>query len=157
MAYRISLAVFRSNPDTHFRIVEQTVWNYANGGYWSEENGRQVLTMNGSDTSGTLAENGENFIVAVGVDNSKRWSDIVTNLKNDQTGVIINPSVLPQRDHEQQRERHLSSYSIKNAEGRQLAVNFTVDEGENLAVDITIGSPKFLSWIVSTRGVQVFE
>ncbi|KAG6907608.1 hypothetical protein DXG01_008226 [Tephrocybe rancida] len=134
--YTLALRVFQTNPDNFFRVVEQTVWNYADGGSWDTVNGQQVLTINGSGTSGTirfLADNGENFIVAVGVHNFKRWSDIVTNLANDQTGVIINPQYYSQKDREEQRDKQLASYQVKNAKGRQFAIKFIQAEGENLA------------------------
>ncbi|KAG6856719.1 hypothetical protein H0H87_001508 [Tephrocybe sp. NHM501043] len=140
--YNISLRIFQTNPNTFFRIVEKTVWNYANGGEWNEVNGQTVLTINGSGTSGTLrflADNGENFIVAVGVHNYKRWTDIVTNLAPDQTGVIINPQYYSQKDREQQREKQLVSYEVKNAKGRQFQVKFIQPEGNNLVADIIIG------------------
>ncbi|KAG6841063.1 hypothetical protein C0991_002274 [Blastosporella zonata] len=140
--YSITLRVFQTNPNTHFRVVEQTVWNYANGGEWSLVQGQYVLKMNGSGTSGTirfLADNGENFIVAIGVHNYKRWSDIVTNLGNDQTGVIINPQYYSQRDREEQREKQLALYEVKNAKGRQFAIKFIKAEGNDLVADIIIG------------------
>ena len=94
MSYKITVRVYQTNPNNFFRLVEQTVWKYANGGTWGESNGEYVLTMGGSGTSGTLrfvGDDGEKFIVALGVHNYKRWGDIVTNLADDQTGVVINP------------------------------------------------------------------
>ena len=144
MSYTISVRVYQTNPNAFFNIVEKTVWQYANGGTWSESNGEQVLTMGGSGTSGTLrfvADNGENFIVALGVHNYKRWCDIVTNLSNQQTGVIINPEYYDSKypDREAAREKQLASYNVKNAKGRNFAVNFTKGDGNDLKANIIIG------------------
>jgi len=144
MSYKITVRVYQTNPNAFFHIVEKTVWNYANGGTWSEMNGEQILTMGGSGTSGTLrfvADNGENFIVALGVHNYKRWGDIVTNLTNEQTGVIINPEYYnnANADRVAARERQLASYSVNNAKGRKFAVNYTVAEGNDLQCNIIIG------------------
>ncbi|KAG6811749.1 hypothetical protein H0H92_005946 [Tricholoma furcatifolium] len=143
--YNIRLRIYQTNPgdnNVFFRPVEKTVWNYANGGSWNQIGGEYVLHMNGSGTSGTirlLADNGENCIIAVGVHNYKRWTDIVTNLANDQTGVIINPQYYSQKDREEQRERQLVSYQVKNAKGRQFAVNFIQPEGNDLVANVIIG------------------
>ena len=63
-----------------------------------------MLEMGESGTSGTLrfmSDTGGSFIVAVGVYNHKRWCDVVSNLKNDETGVAINPQYYNNggRDH----------------------------------------------------------
>ena len=144
MSYTITVKVYQTNPDAFFKIVEKTVWQYANGGTWSEVNDTQVLTMGGSGTCGSLrfvADTGENFIVTLGVHNYERWGDIVTNLANDQTGVIINPqyynSSFP--DREQAREAQRTSYNVNDSEGRNFAFNYTVATGNNLEVDIIIG------------------
>ncbi|KAF9055562.1 fungal fruit body lectin-domain-containing protein [Panaeolus papilionaceus] len=107
-----------------------------------KSNGQQVLNMGGSGTSGTIrfvADNGENFIVALGVHNYKRWCDIVTNLGRDQTGTVINPQYYNDGPRAYQREKQLASYSVKNAKGRQFAVKFTDGEGQDLACDIIVG------------------
>ncbi|KAJ3475349.1 hypothetical protein NLI96_g11896 [Meripilus lineatus] len=144
MSYTITIQVYQTNPNAFFRIVEKTVWQYANGGTWSESNGTHVLTMGGSGTCGSLrfvSDTGENFIATLGVHNYKRWGDIVTNLANDQTGVIITPQYYSDahRDREAARERQLASYSVKNAKGRNFAINYTVTEGNNLKANIIIG------------------
>jgi hypothetical protein len=144
MSYKISLRIYQTNPNAYFNIVEKTVWNYANGGTWSESNGEQVLTMGGSGTSGILrfvADTGEKFIVAVGVHNYKRWCDIVTNLGNDHTGVIINPQYYNSQDPDREaaREKQLSAYNVKNTKGRNFAVTFTVTDGNDLKANIIIG------------------
>nr|ANW37921.1 lectin [Boletopsis grisea] len=143
MSYKICVRVYQTNPNAFFRIVEQTVWNYANGGTWSDENGEKVLTMGGSGTSGTIrfvADNGEDFIVALGVHNNKRWCDIVTSLAaNNNTGVIINPQYYNDGPRAYAREKQLATYNVGNAQGRNFAVNFTVSDGQELKANIIIG------------------
>lgn len=144
MSYKITVRVYQTNPNAFFHSVENSVWNYANGGTWSEVDGQQVLTMGGSGTSGTLrfvSDSGENFIVAMGVHNYKRWGDIVTNLQNDQTGVIINPQYYSNQnpDREKAREAQLVEYNVKNAKGRNFEIKYTVSDGNNLAANIIIG------------------
>ncbi|PPQ66974.1 hypothetical protein CVT24_008388 [Panaeolus cyanescens] len=142
MSYKITVRIYQTNPNAFFQVVEKTVWNYANGGTWTESNGQHVLTMGGSGTSGTLrflSDNGENFIVALGVHNYKRWCDIVTNLKNDQTGIIINPQYYNSGPRAYQREKQLSSYDVNNAQERNFAVTFTEGDGHDLACNIIIG------------------
>ena len=144
MSYAITAQVYQTNPNTFFHIVEKTVWNYANGGTWSETDGKHTLTMGGSGTSGSLrflADDGENFIVTLGVHNYLRWGDIVTNLLNNETGVIINPEYYSNSypDRDQAREAQRISYNVDNNQGRNFAFNYTVATGNNLEVDIIIG------------------
>ena len=144
MSYTITARVYQTNPNAFFNVVERTVWKYANGGTWSEVNGAYVLTMGGSGTCGSLrflADTGENFIITLGVHNYKRWGDIVTNLTNEETGVIITPQYYndSNRDREAQRERQLTTYNVSNLKGRNFAYNYTVADGNNLTVNIVIG------------------
>ncbi|KZP31629.1 lectin [Athelia psychrophila] len=146
MSYRITASVFQTNPgnpDTLFRAVEQTVFNYANGGTWDSVEEQKLLTMGGSGTSGTIrfvsVDGKESFIVALGVHNYKRWCDVVTNLKDDQTGVLINPQYYNNGGRDYQREKQLASYNIKNAKGREIGVKFTKDDGNDLKCNIIIG------------------
>jgi hypothetical protein len=142
MSYKITLRVYQTNPNAYFKVVEQTVWNYANGGTWSNSDGERALTMGGSGTSGTIrfvADNGENFIVAIGVHNYKRWCDIVTNLNNDQTGVIVNPQYYNGGPRSFAREKQLATYNVNNSKGRKFTINFTVTDGNDLKANIIIG------------------
>jgi hypothetical protein len=145
MSYTITARIYRTNSNAFFRVVEKTVWHFANGGTWGEVNETQVLKMGGSGTCGSLRfenETGdEKFIVTLGVHNYKRWGDIVTNLTNEETGVVITPQYYSDehRDREQQRERQLATYSVRNAKGREISFNYTVAEGNNLEVNIIIG------------------
>lgn len=141
MSYNITVRVYQTNTKAFFNIVEKTVWKYANGGTWSESNGAQVLSMGGSGTSGTLrfqSSDGEKFIVALGVHNYKRWCDIVSNLGNDQTGVVINPEYYD-GTRDSARELQRAEYNVSNAQGRKLEVNFVVADGNNLEANIIIG------------------
>ncbi len=119
------------------------MWKYANGGTWAESYGEYVLQMGGSGTSGTLrfvGENNEKFIVALGVHNYKRWGDIVTNLTDEQTGVVINPQYYDgNAERARARERQLAEYSVKNVQGRNITINYTVAEGNDLRANIIIG------------------
>ena len=75
MSYTITVQIYQTNPNAFFRVVESTVWQYANGGTWAESNGTRVLTMGGSGTCGSLrfvSDTGENFIATLGVHNYKR-------------------------------------------------------------------------------------
>ena len=145
MSYNITVCVYQLNPNAFFKIVEKTCWTYANGGTWSEVNDQHVLCMGGSGTSGALRfqcdESGERFIVTLGVHNYKRWGDIVTNLTTSETGVLIQPQYYSNdhKDREKARECQLASYSVKNAQGRQISFKYTVAEGNNLKCDIMIG------------------
>ena len=144
MSYTITAEVYQTNHNAFFHVVEETVWNYANGGTWGHVNGAYVLTMGGSGTCGSLrfaSDTGENFIVTLGVHNYKRWGDIVTNLKNNETGVIITPQYYSDshKDRERQREAQLTSYSVPNIHGRKFSLDYTVVDGHNLKVKITIG------------------
>ena len=140
MSYRITARVYQPNTNNFFRVVEQTVFTE---GTWDESNGEYVLSMSRSGSSGTLrfvGSGGERFIVALGVHNSRRWCDIVTNLTEEQTGVVIHPQYYdgtPGRTRA--RESQLSQYSVRNAQNRNFTVNYTVAEGNDLRANIIIG------------------
>ena len=144
MSYNITVQIYQTNPNAFFRVVEETVWNYAKGGTWSQVDGAYVLTIGGSGTCGSLrfkSDTDEYFIATLGVHNYKRWGDIVTNLNPSDTGVIITPQYYSDqhRDREKQREAQLVSYSVKNAKGRNIGFSYSVSEGNNLVCKITIG------------------
>ena len=145
MSYKIKVLVYQTNPDSSkfFRVVENSVWKYANGGTWDEVNGYYVLKMGGSGTSGSLrfmSDAGGSFVVTLGVHNYKRWGDIVTNLKDDQTACIINPQYysneFPKR--QAQREKQLSKYQVADSKGVKYSFNYTDAEGPDLEVQIVI-------------------
>ncbi|KAJ7688575.1 lectin [Mycena rosella] len=141
MSYNITVRVFQTNPDNFFRLAEQTVWNFANGGSWDSVSGAYVLAMGGSGTSGCLrfvSSSGENLVATFGVHNNKRWCDLVVT---NQTAMIINAEYydvakFPLRVAH--RENQLANYSISNAQGRKFAIIFTAAEGNNLAANLVI-------------------
>jgi len=145
MSYSIKVSVYQTNPasNTFFRVVEKTVWKYANGGTWDEVEGYHVLKMAGSGTSGSLRllfNTGESFVVTFGVHKFKRWGDIVTDLKNDQTACTINPEYysLEHPFRQWQREKLLSAYEVSDLQGRKYSLDYTVAEGNDLEVRVMI-------------------
>ena len=68
------------------------------------------------------------------------WGDIVTNLTNEQTGIIITPQYYSNKnpDQQRQRENQMMTYSVRNNRGRNFSFNYTVTEGNNLKVDVFI-------------------
>ena len=70
MSYTIQLRIFQSPAHGFFSVVEETNWNFANGGTWFNTDGVLTPTMGGSGTSGVLRfksdTTGELFTVAVG-------------------------------------------------------------------------------------------
>lgn len=141
MSYKITARIYQTNTNAYFHLVEQTVWNYANGGTWTEANGEKTLTIGGSGTSGTLrfeSDTGERFIVAIGVHNYKRWVDIVTGLAPDQTGVVINAEYY-NNVRSFAREKQLSTYTVTSKAGRKFTATYTVAEGNDLKLNIIIG------------------
>ncbi|KAF8962721.1 fungal fruit body lectin [Flammula alnicola] len=136
MSYKITLRIYQTNPNAYFRVVEQTVYK----GTWTEADGERKLSLNNSGVCGTIrlvADNGENFLVAIGIHDFQRWCDIVTNLGEDDTGLNINPQYCGARSGI--REKKLSSYSISNVKGRKFSINFTVAEGNDLKANVIIG------------------
>jgi len=135
MAYRINLRVYQANTETFFQIVEKTVWNYANGGTWAEANGEQVLTMGGSGTSGTLrfvSTTGSSFLLALGVHNYKRWVDIQPDPTKDQTATVMHPSYYNAGTAQAEaREAQRSTWTVQTAQGQQVTVTCTQEEGQH--------------------------
>ena len=149
MGYTITAQVYQTNPNAYFHVAGQGT--LSNDGSWAEVKGAHVLTVNSTGVCGSLLfrsntnentnENTENFFVTLGVDNNKPWGDIVTNLPPDQTCNDITPQYYSdkRRDREQQREKHLATYSVDNVSGRKFAFNYTVANGKDLKVNIIIG------------------
>jgi len=141
MSYTITLRVYQTNTNAFFHVVEKTVWGYANGGTWDEFHGEHVLKMGGSGTCGTLrfqTDLGEKFVVAVAVHNYERWCDIVQDVHNDQTGATIQAEYYNGGDRTRQREKQLPNYSSVGSAGRNVSINFTGKEGNDLKADIFI-------------------
>ncbi|KDR78256.1 hypothetical protein GALMADRAFT_65329 [Galerina marginata CBS 339.88] len=141
MSYTTTLRLYQTNPNAYFRPVEQTVWNYANGGTWSHIDEERKLAMGGSGTSGTIrfvADTGDNFLVAVGVHNYKRWCDIVPDLTSTQTGAVIQPLYYT-GPRNSQREQQSAACTATNSKGRKFNVVYTVGDGNDLKANIVIG------------------
>ncbi|KIJ06940.1 hypothetical protein PAXINDRAFT_19857 [Paxillus involutus ATCC 200175] len=143
MSYSIKLQLYQINPSRgYFCPVENTCWNFANGATWSQSQGASLLTMGGSGTSGTLrllSDKGERIIIAIGVDNQKRWCDVVTGLAPDQTGVVINGEYYNKGKRAYMREKQLAKYSVTSAAGTKVEVQFTVSDGKDLVANCIIG------------------
>ncbi|KAF8452856.1 fungal fruit body lectin [Boletus edulis BED1] len=98
--------------------------------------------MGGSGTSGVLrfkSDKGELITVAVGVHNYKRWCDVVTGLKPEETALVINPQYYNNGPRAYTREKQLAEYSVTSLVGTRFEVKYTVAEGNNLQADIIIG------------------
>jgi hypothetical protein len=147
MSYSINVLIFQANPNQNefFHVVEKTVWNFANGGTWSNVDGRHVLKMSGSGTSGALrllSNTGKGCIITLGVHDDKRWGDIIPNLKDDQTACVINPQYYSMdnadRDRVEQRKRQLKTYEVADFQGRKFSFEYVVTEGKDLTVRVVI-------------------
>ncbi|KAH8987620.1 fungal fruit body lectin, partial [Lactarius akahatsu] len=73
----------------------------------------------------------------------KRWGDIVTNLKNDQTACTINPEYYSNEhaNRQRQREKQLTAYEVAlvaDLQGRRYSLEYYVTEGNVLEVRIVI-------------------
>ncbi|TFK39509.1 lectin 3a [Crucibulum laeve] len=139
MTYAIYIKVIQKNANK-FVAVEKTCWYYANGGTWTENEGRYVLTMGGSGTSGTLRfsnQDGDTFIVATGIHNYKRWCDIVPNLASSNTGMEVHPTYYSGSRGEM-LWKQLESIEKYDAKGRKLALAFTAFDGNELFATLTI-------------------
>lgn len=143
MSYKITIRVFQTNSNAYFHLGEQTIWNYAKGGTWSDIHNELVLDMGDSGTSGTLrfvsSDMKEQFVLAVGVHNYKRWADIVTNLTHEQTGTSIQAEYYNEGRRAYAREKQLANYQVANAGGRNFSINYTVEDGDDLRANLIIG------------------
>ena len=143
MSYTITTRLFQANTNAFFDIVEQTVWNFVNGGTWTKANGAHTLTMSASGTSGTMrlqnVDTGEFFLVALGVHNFVRWCDIVPDLASTDTGTVIQPQYYNESSpRAAQREKTMSVYSVESSSGFNYKVNYTVPTGNQLEANIII-------------------
>jgi len=62
------------------------------------------------------------------------------DLASDQTGVIIYPSIM---DWRHVRDKRLSSYNVSNVKGRNIVINYTVTEGNDLKYSLIIRRSEF--------------
>ena len=143
MSYSIALRVYQHPSRGYFSLVEKTCWDYANGGTWSDTNGVQTLTMGGSGTSGILrfeSDKGERITVAVGVHNYKRWCDIVTGLKTNETALVINGQYYNNGGRDWMREKQLAEYNVTSTVGTKVEIVYTCAEGNNMQANIIFGA-----------------
>ena len=83
----IKVYVDNKNCD-ELKLVEKSVWMYANGGIWEEFGEVHKLTMNGSGTSGMLrylTASGEYFAAAFGIHNYAPWSGLAVDITSGDT------------------------------------------------------------------------
>ena len=141
MSYNVALRVFQTNPARgFFHIVEQTVWHFANGGTWAEDNTTRTITMGGSGTSGVIrfkSDKNEYITIAVGVHNYKRWCDVVTGLKPEETALLINGQYYNNGGRDFVREKQEVEHTATSPAGTKVTIKYTVTEGNNLAAYIT--------------------
>ncbi|KAI3324400.1 fruit body lectin [Xylariaceae sp. AK1471] len=139
MSYTINVRVYQSNTDTYFRIVENSVWHYANGGTWANSDGLLALTMGGSGTAGMLRfqteEGKESFTVALGVHSYKPWVHILTDIATSATCVTL----LPDYYNGKHSDAVNPTFNIQNSAGRTISAEYKVAEGHNLVLNIVLG------------------
>ena len=142
MSYTVNIKVYQQSTQKWHTIVEKAVWNYANGGTWSESNGLQVLKMGGSGTAGTLrfvSETGDAFMVVIGVHNYKPWVDVADNLKTNQTCVSLLPEYYKSgTDQTKTRESQLTLLEKTDAKNTAITAAITKEDGKEYFVDIVI-------------------
>ncbi|KAH9020038.1 fungal fruit body lectin-domain-containing protein [Lactarius pseudohatsudake] len=92
------------------------------------EDGVELRQCGTSGALRLLSNKGEGCIITLGVHNYKRWGDIITNLKNDQTACVINPQYYSKDfpDREKQRERQLTTYAVDDLQGRKFSFEYVV-------------------------------
>jgi len=141
MAYTITINVLQGLfPPKRFTIVERTAQS---GVDWAVDSADGLLTMKmtNSGSSGVLRfKSGTNqFIVACGVHNYKRWCDIIPDLEAGKTAMLTHPlyykedSPLYKKLWDQG-----SKFEVTDKAGTKIAINFDVAEGNDLKATITI-------------------
>lgn len=146
MTYTIKTRIYQTDSRTYFNLIETGVWHYARGGQWDLSPMTPTLTMGDSGTSGILRfkteANRECFFVAMGVHNWKPWVDIVTNLRDEDTGVRCLPEYYEggKAERAKAREAQRREWKATNQEGRTIMAKFKNTDGKELQLDIVIGS-----------------
>ena len=143
MSYTIRLRINQTGADW-FGIVEKTAQV---DGFWTEVNGENILTMNGSGTSGTLRFKNaadDYVLVALGVHNYRRWCDILTDITHKDTGVQINPTYYQDASVPGSRSpmlwKQLDKIEKTDSKGKKFAVNYIKADGNELIATITIST-----------------
>jgi hypothetical protein len=138
MSYTTQVRLYQSNTNAYFRVVESGVWHYANGGTWATSNGVLELTMGGSGTAGMLRlqtlDGKEPFTVALGVHNYKPWVHILPDVASNATCVTL----LPDYYSGKHSDAVNPTFSVSNAESRNLSAAYAVAEGHNLVLNIIL-------------------
>ncbi|KAI9428629.1 hypothetical protein H4582DRAFT_2041910 [Lactarius indigo] len=134
--YQIKVLIFQTNPQqtssstSSRRLCGTSQW-------WNLERGRRLQHTQDERQRNIRrpsppVQNGEGCIITLGVHNNKRWGDIITNLKNDQTLAKDHPNM------EKQRERQLTSYETSDLQGRKFSFEYVVADGKDLTVRVII-------------------
>lgn len=129
MSYTITLHL---NTTETMKLVESSVWHYANGGTWEispSGSNTYVLTMSGSGTSGMLRfqlSSGELFAIAAGVHNYAPWSGVAVDLAPGNTLQVVHKEFYAGGSR--------SSPTVKNSSatsklGQQVSVVYDKEDG----------------------------
>ncbi|KAI9732133.1 MAG: hypothetical protein M1834_004229 [Cirrosporium novae-zelandiae] len=136
MSYIIKLTVFNDSDET-LTVVEKTC--FTTGIAWTEDETGHFLFMDGSGTSGMLrykSSSGEIFCLALGIHNYKRWCDIVTDLKEDDTAKNINPAYYGGLKSDIIWTQH-STFATTTKRGSKLKIDYSTNEGRELVAEFT--------------------
>lgn len=139
MSYTINLSIIDDSGDA-LTVVEKTCWYYANGGTWIERDGRHILSMGGSGTSGMLrfkSSTGEIFALAVGVHNYAVWCDLLVDMRNEDTIVRVHPTYYDNGPRGQMLWNHLRRLEKTTAMGRTLTIDFFRNDSHDLFASLT--------------------
>ncbi|KAL4869925.1 hypothetical protein BDV12DRAFT_167083 [Aspergillus spectabilis] len=132
MSYTITVTIVNDAADD-LSVVEKTCWHYANGGTWKEHNGREILTMGSSGTSGILrfqSPSGELSTVVVGIHNWQPWCDAQVDLATNDTGVKLHPEYYSGGRLSGEAHREIQRTSSK---GTHVKVFFDAVEGHQIS------------------------
>ncbi|KAJ3498411.1 hypothetical protein NLJ89_g10222 [Agrocybe chaxingu] len=143
MAYTVTVNIVQklASPN-RFTVVERTCQQNC---YWTESgNGEYVLNLHNSGTSGMLRfrilATGEEFTVAVGVHNYKRWCDIIPNFQElNKTAMLIHPTYYG-GERDGMLWKQLPSFETVDKKGHKLVLIFNPAEGNNLYATLSISA-----------------
>jgi len=142
-AYTITINILQSLfPPWRYTLVERTAkW----GVDWAADSGDGLLTMkmNESGSSALLRflvpGTRDQFIVAIGVHNYKRWCDIIPDVEEYETAMGTHMLYYnSDKPHYQKLWAQQSKAEATNKAGNKISINFDVADGENLKATLTI-------------------
>ncbi|KAI1457790.1 fruit body lectin [Annulohypoxylon moriforme] len=148
MPFSIQARILRTNLSALFRIVEEGTWSHKQHKEWLRngnmleirlpQSGRAAMLRFVSDSSSSNAT--ESFGVVFGIHNQKRWVDIVTDIGPAETTAHILPTYYNNTDisRTRMREAQHDRWEAVTKYGKKVSANFTVSDGDNLQVDISI-------------------